>query len=487
MSSPAEWIPSGVPGLDEVMGGGLRPGHLYFVEGASGTGKTTLGLQFVMEGARRGESTLVMSMAETAEELRIVADSHGWDMSGVVLRDLAADGAIRSTALFDLTEMELEDRVQALVTEMETLRPQRLVLDTLSALRPFGSQSGQFRRHVEQFRTKALSLGTTMLAVDDLTGDDALHPRSLAWGVLRLEQRVADYGAPRRRLWLPKLRGQDFRGGCHDLRMARGGITVFPRLENGFREGGEPESGQVSSGIAALDALLGGGAERGTSLGIIGPPGCGKSTLVLSFALAAAGRGERAAIYLFDESVETLRLRARGQGMNLDGALDADLLRLREVDPGALSPGELARELAEEVMDRGTRVIAIDSLNGYLQAMLDERFISLRVHGLLSWAGKRGVLTLLTLAQPSSLMRQDGPLLDLSYITDTVIAQRYFEAFGSIRYAISVLKKRYGDHERTIREFRIGEQGIAVGEPLADFRGVLTGVPEYLGKRQPLL
>jgi circadian clock protein KaiC len=243
----------------------------------------------------------------------------------------------------------------------------------------------------------------------------------------------------------------------------------------------------VSSGIAALDALLGGGAERGTSLGIIGPPGCGKSTLVLSFALAAAGRGERAAIYLFDESVETLRLRARGQGMNLDGALDADLLRLREVDPGALSPGELARELAEEVMDRGTRVIAIDSLNGYLQAMLDERFISLRVHGLLSWAGKRGVLTLLTLAQPSSLMRQDGPLLDLSYITDTVIAQRYFEAFGSIRYAISVLKKRYGDHERTIREFRIGEQGIAVGEPLADFRGVLTGVPEYLGKRQPLL
>jgi circadian clock protein KaiC len=479
-------IASGVPGLDEVLEGGMRPGHVYFVEGEAGTGKTTFSLQFALEGVRRGEPTLFVSMAESADELHTIAESHGWDLAGLEIRDLAAPDAVRSTALFDLSEVELDDRVQAVLAEMDALRPRRLVLDTLAALRALSIQAGQFRRHVELFRRKAGELGTTMLVTDELSGHEELHPRSLAWGVVRLEQRVGDYGPPRRRLWLPKLRGQSYRGGCHDLRLAAGGLRVFPRLDGGPDPAGF-EAGQVSSGIDALDALLGGGAERGTSLGIIGPPGCGKSTLVCTYALAAAARGERAAIYLFDESVETFRLRAHSQGMDLAQALASDLLALRQIDPAALSPGELARDLASEASERNARIIAIDSLNGYLQAMPDERFMSLHVHGLLTWLARCGVLTLVTLAQPSPLTRHDGPAVDLSYLADAVIAQRYFEAFGSFRYAISVIKKRYGDHERTIRELRIGDTGIVVGEPLSEFRGVLTGLPEYLGRKAPLL
>jgi circadian clock protein KaiC len=479
-------IASGVPGLDEVLGGGLRAGHIYFVEGAPGTGKTTLALQFALEGVRRGEATLVISMAECADELCTSAASHGWDLSGLALRDLAAPDAVRSTALFELSEVELDERVDAVLAEMDALRPARLVLDTLGALRDFCTQPWQFRRRLEQFRDKAQALGTTMLFTDDLTGGEQLRPRSLAWGLIQLEQRIGDYGPPRRRLWLPKLRGQPYSGGCHDMRIATGGVQVFPRLETPAPT--EPAAGgQVQSGVAELDTLLGGGLERGTSLGILGPPGCGKSTLVCLFALAAVARGERAALYLFDEAEETLKLRCRSQQLDVDAALASGLLALRQLDPAEVAPGELARELHTEVVERGTRIIAIDSLNGYLQAMPDERFMSLHVHHLLSWLGRHRVLSLLTLALPSPLSQKAGLDLDLSYITDAVIAQRYFEAYGSIRYALSVIKKRYGDHERAIREFRIGAGGIIVGAPLAEFRGVLSGVPEYVGERQPLL
>lgn len=486
MSITTALIPSGIPGLDAILGGGLRPGHLYFVEGAPGTGKTTLSLQFALEGLRRGESVLFVSMAESVGELNASAESHGWDLDGLEMRDLAASGSVHSTALFELSEVELDDRVQALLAEMDALKPRRLVLDTLAALRALSIQSGEFRRHVERFRSKAQALGTTMLVTDELTGSNEQHPRSLAWGVLQLEQRVGDYGPPRRRLWLPKLRGQPYSGGYHDLRILTGGLQVFPRLDSS-RIHTSFEPGTVPSGIQELDALLGGGVERGTSLGVIGPPGCGKSTLVCTFALAAAARGERAAVYLFDESIETLKLRAKSQGMDVDQALASDLLLLRQIDPAELSPGELAQELALEVAERGTRVIAIDSLNGYLQAMPDERFMSLHVHGLLAWLAKHGALTLVTLAQPSPLSRQEGPAMDLSYISDAVIAQRYFEADGSYRYAMSVIKKRYGEHERTIREFRIADKGIVLGEPLSEFRGVLSGVPQYVGDKQPLL
>ncbi len=486
MSLSSAPIASGVPGLDDILGGGLRPGHLYFVEGEPGCGKTTLGLQFALQGLRDGEPVLVVSMAESVTELEIIAQSHGWDLSGLAIRDLGAPNPVHSTALFELSEVELDDRVQAILAEMDDLKPQRMVLDTLAALRALTAQTGQFRRHVELFRSKAVALGTTLLVTDEASGATELHPRSLAWGVLRLEQRVGDYGPPRRRLCLFKLRGQAHNEGYHDLRIVRGGMRVYPRLDN-CADAGSFEAGQVQSGIAQLDAMLGGGAARGTSLGLIGPPGAGKSTLLCTFALAAAARGERAAIYLFDESIETLKLRAKTQGMDVEQALASGRLLLRQIDPAERSPGALANEMTQEVSQHDTRIIAIDSLNGYMQAMPDERFMHLHIHDLFAWLAKRGVLTLTTLAEPSSLTRPGGRTLDLSYIADAVLAQRYFEAYGKIRYAISVLKKRYGDHERTIREFSIGNTGIVIGEPLAAFRGVLSGTPKYVGDEQPLL
>lgn len=486
MATSPTLIPTGIPGLDAILRGGLRAGHLYFVEGHSGTGKTTLGLQFLLEGVRRGERCLLISLAESQEEVAVIADSHGWSIDGLEVRDLVSPDAIHNSALFELSEVALDDRVQAMLTEMDTLRPQRLVLDTLAALRVYSDQSSYFRRHVELFRSKAVELGTTLLVIDESTGPTELHPRSLAWGIIRLEQRVTDYGPGRRWLWLPKLRGQRYVGGYHDLRIETGGLRVFPRLDT-TRPTAQPHEGVISSGSAPLNALLGGGLEHGTSVGIIGPPGCGKSTLVCSLALAAAERGERVALYVFDESLTTFRKRAISQGLDVDSALASERLMLRQVEPGQMSPGELARELVTEVEQQDTHVIAIDSLNGYLQAMPDDPSINLQVHDLLRYLGARGTLSLVTLAQPSPLNQKGDPPVDLTYLTDTVVAQRYFEAYGAIHYAISVMKKRYGDHERTIREYKIGRGGIIVGEPLVEFRGVLTGVPEYLGKDQPLL
>ena len=487
MSTSTElMIPSGVPGLDTVLQGGLRPGHLYFIEGSPGTGKTTFGLQFLLEGLRRGERCLLISLAESPAEVAVIADSHGWSIEGLELRDLVSSDEIQSTALFDLTEIALDDRVQAALAEMDELKPQRLVLDTLAALRVYSEQPSYFRRHIELFRGKAVELGTTLLVTDEASGPVELHPRSLAWGIIRMEQRVNDYGPGRRWLWLPKLRGQPYVGGFHDLRIETGGLSVFPRLDVG-RASAPARDGIISSGSEPLDALLGGGLERGTSVGIIGPPGCGKSTLVSSFAMAAAERGERVALYAFDESLTTFRKRALSQGLAIDSALASELLTLRQINPGQVAPGELACELAAEVDHHKTQIIIIDSLNGYLQAMPNDPSINLQVHDLLSYLSAHGALTLVTLAQPSPLNRQEGLAVDLSYLTDTVIAQRYFEAYGAIRYALSVLKKRDGDHERTIREYKIGTGGVIVGEPLTEFRGVLTGLPEYLGQDKPLL
>ncbi|MBK5931511.1 ATPase domain-containing protein [Halochromatium salexigens] len=357
MSTSTALIPSGIPGLDDVLRGGLRPGHLYFIEGSPGTGKTTFGLQFLLEGVRRGERCLLITLAESPAEVGVIADSHGWSIEGLELRDLVSADEIHSTALFDLSEIALDDRVQAALAEMDGLKPQRLVLDTLAALRVYSDQSSNFRRHIELFRSKAVELGTTLLVTDEASGPVERHPRSLAWGIIRMEQRLNDYGTGRRWLWLPKLRGQPYVGGFHDLRIETGGLSVFPRLEPD-RPSAPARDGLISSGSEPLDALLGGGLERGTSVGIIGPPGCGKSTLVSSFAMAAAERGERVALYAFDESLTTFRKRALSQGLAIDSALDSDLLTLRQIDPGQVAPGELARELAGEVDCHKTQIIS---------------------------------------------------------------------------------------------------------------------------------
>jgi circadian clock protein KaiC len=487
MSAVTDLISSGVPGLDAVLGGGLRGGHLYFVEGAPGTGKTTLGLQFALAGVRSGEVCLFVALAETIPEIEQLAGSHGWDLDGLVVRDLAESGQMeRASLLFDLSEVALEERVQALLEEIESLKPQRLVLDALGALRVMSDHPGEFRRHVALFCSKAIELGCTLIATDHPQDADERHPRSLAWGIVCLEQRINDYGPVQRRLWVPKMRAQSFPGGYHDFRIAKGGLVVFPRVRAGTGAR-EPAQAPVSTQISELDALLGGGLQRGTSAALIGPAGCGKSTLACTLGLAATARGERAVYYLFDELVETFRSRAASQALDLDGPLGAGLLVLRRIDVGELSPGELAHELAREVEQHGAKLIVIDSLNGLLQAMPDERFLGRQMHEVLSFLSATGTLSIVTMAQASSPMGPAAPSLDLSYLADAVIAQRYFEAKGHLRYAISVLKKRYGDHERTIREYQIGTGGIRLGEPLADFRGVLSGTPEYVGEARPLL
>lgn len=487
MTGDGTLISSGVPGLDEVLGGGLRPGCLYFVEGDSGTGKTTLGLQFLLEGARQGERTLVLSLSETAEELGAAAASHGWSLDAVGVRDLTGGApADEAPLLFHLSETALEQRVDELLKAVEEVRPRRMVLDTLSALRVLSDRPGRLRRHLEEIQRRVHALGCTLLVVDEMFGGDLLHPRSLAWGIIRLEQCVGDYGPQRRRLYLPKLRGQSYLGGYHDLRIRTGGLVVFPSLRSVPQKSGvEPES--ISTGVDALDTLLGGGLQRGTSTALLGPPGSGKSTLVCQLGLTAAARGERVAVFLFDESPDTFRLRATSQGFDLDAQARAGIFLLERVDPAELSPGELSHRLRRLVDEGGVRFVAVDSLNGYLHAMADERFMHLHVHDLVAYLSARGTTTLVTMTQPGPFSSGEPLPVDLSYLADTVIVQRYFEAYGAIRSAISVMKKRYGNHERTLREYRIGPGGLILGEPLTRFRGVLTGVPEYVGEQGPLL
>jgi circadian clock protein KaiC len=476
------FITSGTPGLDEVLGGGLRRGRLYFVEGESGTGKTTLSLQFLLEGVRRAERTLVVSFSETPGELAIAAASHGWTMDGIHVRHLTGrSNDAGAPLLFHLSETTLDERVNLLLEAVDEVRPERMVLDTLSALRVLSDRSGHLRCHLEMLQRRLSQMDCTLLVVDEVFAEELLHPRSLAWGIIRIEQCVGDYGPQRRRLFVPKLRGQPYLGGYHDVLIRTGGVEVFPSLRMVPLQA-TPEPQMISTGLDTLDALLGGGLLQGTSTALLGPPGAGKSTLVSQLALALAGRGQRGVMFLFDESVETFRRRAQGQGLDLDHHLETGALHLIRVDAAECSPGHFSHRLRRLVDENGVRFVAIDSLNGYLHAMPDVQFMHLHIHDLMSFLGGRGVVTLVTMTQPGPLTGDEPVSVDLSYLADTVILQRFFEAHGAVHSAISVTKKRYGDHERTIREYRIGPGGLVLGEPLTQFRGVLTGVPEYVSE-----
>ncbi|MGC1951632.1 MAG: ATPase domain-containing protein [Gammaproteobacteria bacterium] len=480
-------ITSGIPGLDKVLGGGLRPGRLYFVEGDSGTGKTTLGMQFVMEGVRQGQSSVYVSLAETITEIKTLAGSHGWVLDGVRLLDIFAGEGIESTyTLFHPGEVELGERVGTIMQELEALPPGRLVVDTLSALRVLSAEPGHFRKYIKMLQESLVQRGWTGLMLDEPAGQEFLHPRSLAWGLIKLEQHVGDYGPEHRRLCITKLRGQPYAGGYHDFRIRTGSIEVYPRLSGSE---GLPrfDLERISSGLPELDKLLGGGIARGTSVAIIGPPGTGKSTLATHYALQASRRGRRTIIYAFDEAPSTFQHRAAGQGMALDEAMASGHIVLRNVEPAGLTSGEFAHEISERVQQDGVELIVIDSMNGYLQAMPDERFINLHLHDLLAFLSGRGVVTLCTLAMRGAFGGFSKFPVDLTYIADTVILQRFFEAFGELRYALSVVKKRDGDHERTIREYRIGSSGLQLGEPLQDFVGLLSGGPSYVGTPGALL
>ncbi|MED5620747.1 ATPase domain-containing protein [Ideonella sp. BN130291] len=492
LSSPATpaFVSSGVPGLDLVLGGGITPNRFYMVEGIPGSGKTTLGLQFLMAGARAGERVLYITLSETEQEIRAIAVSHGWELDNVQVLEVVPDEQTllpsEQYTVFQPDEVELGETTKAILAQVEQIKPARVVFDSLSELRLLAGSPLRYRRQMLGLKQFFAGRQCTVIVLDDRTAT-AEDPQlqSIAHGIVALEQWHPAYGAERRRLRVVKYRGVHFVGGFHDFRIKRGGLQVYPRLVAADHRR-ISASGSLVSGVEGLDQVLGGGLERGTSTLVSGAPGTGKSTIAAFFAAAAAERGERAVMYLFDEGVATLCKRMKGLGRDLQPLIDSGRLSVQQIDPAELSPGEFAHSVASMSRDEGASVIVIDSLNGYLNAMPDEKFLSTQLHELLTFLGHHGTTTLLVSVQ-QGLIGHMTSTVDASYLADTIVLLRYFEAAGRVRQAVSVLKKRSGAHERTIREMNIGSDGIRVGEPLRDFHGVLTGVPVYQGTGDPLM
>ena len=478
------FLSSGVPGLDEVLAGGLTRDRLYLVEGEPGTGKTTLALQFLNEGARQGESVLYITLAETAVELLSVANSHGWTMEGIHIEEILPNQDVldpeQQYTIFHPSEIELGTTTQRIVAAIDKYKPRRVVLDSLSELQLLAESPLRYRRQVLALKQFLTSRNCTTIFLDDRTAlSTDLQVRSVAHAVLTLELADQAYGAERRRVRVVKYRGIAFHGGAHDYKIISGGLHVFPRLVAATTRVAS-ERRQLSSGLPALDQLIGGGLEEGMSTLISGPPGTGKSTLAAQFIHAATQRGEPCAMFLFEEARNNMLNRAAGLGMDLAGAIERDLLTIQQIDPAELAPGQFSHAVMQAV-DRGVRVVVIDSLNGYLNAVPDERFLSIYLHELLTYLGQRGVVSIVVGVQQGMIGSGMTTSIDASYLADNVIMLRYFEAQGEVRQAISVFKKRGSAHERTIRRFQIGRQGISVGPVLKDFHGILTGVPTYEG------
>ncbi|UIJ44192.1 AAA family ATPase [Sphingomonas cannabina] len=487
---PTTLIPTGVPGLDPILAGGYAENRVHLIEGQPGSGKTSMALQFLMDGAKRGELGLYVTLSETTAELCAVAASHGWTFDGIEIfemipPELSLDPNAQQTVLYS-SELELGETVRMVMAEVERVKPKRLVFDSLSEIRLLSQGSLRYRRQVLALKHFFLKLGCTVLMLDDLTSEqDDLNLHSISHGVLRLEQVAALYGAERRRLRCIKMRAVKFRGGYHDFTIERGGLRVYPRLVAADHHV-DFAADIVSSGVPALDALVGGGLDRGTSTLVIGPSGSGKSSLAMQFVYAALKRGEPALTLVFDEVRSVFLRRAQGMGFDLMPFLDQGLLRLRQIDPAELTPGELTATVRDAVEGHGARIVVLDSLSGYLNAMPEEHFMMLQMHEMLSYLNQQGIVTILVLAQHGMVGHMASPV-DLTYLSDAVIMLRFFEAGGKLRRALSVLKKRTGHHEETIREYRISSRGVAVGEALTEFQGVLTGVPTYIGADSNLL
>jgi circadian clock protein KaiC len=472
---------TGIDGLDAVLSGGLTIRRLYLVEGVPGSGKTTLALQFLLEGVRRGEKVLYVTLSESGEELTSVAQSHGWSLAGVAVYELGNSEQSLHTddqyTMFHPSEVELGETTRSILAEVERIKPTRMVFDSLSELRLLAGNALRYRRQILALKQYFAGRNCTVMLLDDMTNaEHDLQVQSIAHAVVRLEQATAEFGSERRRLRVVKYRGVRFRGGYHDYNIERGGLVVFPRLIASEHRL-ERELAQISSGVTELDKLLGGGLDRGTSTLITGAAGTGKSSLAVLFAWAAAERGQNSAMFVFEESAQTLYARAASLGIDLRPHVESGRITVQQVDPAEFSPGELVHHIREAVEVRGAVVIAIDSLNGYLNAMPGEQFLILQLHELLTYLGQANVATLLMSAHHGIIGGHMEAAVDASYLADTVILLRYFEMRGEVRQAISVIKKRGGSHERTIREFCLTGGGIRVGPALRDFRGVLTGVP----------
>lgn len=483
-------ISTGSSGLDEILGGGIDPQRMYLYEGRPGSGKTTLAMQFLMEGVRQGERALYITLSETENELRLVARRHGWTLEGVTVFELippetSLDPSRELTVLHP-AEMELSETSRLIFDKIAEIDPARVVIDSLSELRLLAQSPLRYRRQILALKHFFAGHRSTVIMLDDLTSRETdLQLHSIAHGVILLEQTAIDYGAERRRMRVVKMRGIPFKGGFHDFTIARGGLNIFPRLVAAEHHA-EFTGDLVLSGHDEMDKLLGGGLERGTNALLIGAAGVGKSSLALTYAIAAAQRGERAVIFAFDEGHGTMKARAATLGLPLQQFLDNGLIHTQQIDPAELSPGEFAHRVREAVERDDAQIVVIDSLNGYLNAMPDERFLVLQMHELLSYLAQVGVLTILILAQHGLVGPMDTPL-DMSYLSDAVIMLRYFEFDGSVRRALSVVKKRSGSHEHTIREFALGPHGVSVGPPLRGFSGVFSGTPTYVGEESPLL
>lgn len=481
---------TGIPGLDDILGGGLPGNHLYLLEGDPGTGKTTLAMQFLLEGVRQGDSGLYITLSESRRELEEVAASHNWSLDGLAIYEMAPLEDILSAeaqyTVFHPAEVELTDTVSAILDQVESIQPRRVVFDSLSEMRMLARDPLRYRRQILGLKRFFAGRECTVLLLDDHTiGDDDLQLQSIAHGVIIIQSTARPYGIKRRRLEVRKLRGVSYREGFHDFSIQTGGLQVYPRLVASEHRPGFRHS-SISSGIAELDRLLGGGVDRGTSTLLMGPAGSGKSTVAVRYALAAAQRGEPAAMFCFDESIETLEHRCKALNMELRPFLDSGKISLCQIDPAEMSPGEFVAQVREHVGKRNARVVVIDSMNGFLNAMPDEQYLTLQLHELLSYMGQQGVVSLMTLAQHGFMGTSMNTPVDLSYLADTVVLFRYFEHKGRIKQAISVVKKRSGLHERTIRELDFTKKGLRVGPALTEFQGVLTGVPEFIGTSQDL-
>jgi circadian clock protein KaiC len=487
MSAPAESATSrlytGVSGLDDILFGGLMKSHMYLIEGESGTGKTTLGLQFVLEGKRVGDRCLYVTLSESKADLEAAALSHGWSLDDIPIAEFVPDEASLSEeeryTVFHPAEVELATTIKKLLAEIERVAPERLVIDSLSEFRMLALDPLRYRRQLLALKQFFASRNTTVLLLDDHTWNhEDQQVLSIVHGVIRLTRIQRSYGVTRRHLEVVKMRSAAFREGYHDYTLDHRGVVVYPRLIAAEHGKDFPDE-QLSSNLPALDALFTGGIERGTSTLVFGPAGVGKSSIGMQYAWAAAKRGERAVVYHFDETLRTAKKRARTLGIQLDAEIENQYLCLEQMDAAELSPGEFVWKIRCEVEENQTRVIVIDSLNGYLLSMPGEADLALHMHELLEFLNQKGVTTFLILTQQTLLGEGTGDI-DISYLADNVLIMRYFEADASVRRAISVLKKRSGAHENTIRELRFGQAGIQLGEPLAGFKGVLSGTPDFI-------
>lgn len=479
-------LSTGVEGLDAVLEGGLPSDYVYLIEGEPGTGKTTLAIQFLLEGARRGETGLYVTLSETKEELKKVAQSHGWSLDNITIFELVPHSeSLKPEAqytIFHPSEVELNETTGAILDEVERIQPRRMVFDSLSEMRLLARDPLRYRRQILALKQYFTPRRCTVVLLDDKTSDTRdLQVQSIVHGVINLDHLPVEYGGARRRLRVTKMRGTKFRGGYHDFNIETGGVIVFPRLI-AAEHPPSPTGDAMKSGIKELDALLGGGLDRGTSSLMIGPAGSGKSSLAMQFASCAAALGENAAIFIFDETFENYVKRSEGIGANIKQFIDEKLMTIKQIDPAELAPGEFAYSVIKSVTENKASVVVIDSLNGYLNAMPEERFLTIQMHELLTYLNKQGIVTILIMAQHGFLGSNMGTSVDVSYLADTVVMLRYFEASGEVRRALSVVKKRTGQHESTIRELRITGSGILVGDPLKQFQGVLTGVPTFNGK-----